>query len=332
MDLGQPRGQRAVDVDRNRPDLVHAEELLKAVDHALGSTQAEGGNHDLALKPGRAGDDRVQLLDQSVVGIELAIAVGALRDQHVDVLNGRRVGQEVRVSATQVAGEDEPARTAVFAIVDLDDRRAQDVPGVEVRQSHSRHDFMRLLVGQSLDPLDHPLDVDQLEERLGRFDMRVPEMGVAHVLALDPRTVAQHDVGDVAGGGSGVDRPGVSRADQAGQSPDVVVVGVRDDHRVERAGVERELTIRAVGIDPIGVKQPAVEQKSRRANLQKMGTARDLPGRAMERDSQPSHLPTIDGKDANTSIMTGSGKRHKTKQRTLRTAEFPTEPHGPLWI
>ena len=62
------------------------------------------------------------------------------------------------------------------------------------------------------------------------------------------------------------------------------------------AGVERELAVGAVGIDPIRVKQPAVEQKSCRANLQEMGAARDLPGRAVERDSQPSYLPTIDRK------------------------------------
>ena len=58
---------------------------------------------------------------------------------------------------------------------------------------------------------------------------------------------------------SGVNRPCVSGADQAGQPPDVVVMGVRDDHRIERAGVERELTVRAVGIDSIRVKQPTVE-------------------------------------------------------------------------
>ena len=55
-----------------------------------------------------------------------------------------RVGQQVRVAAAEVAGEDEPAVAAVFAIVDLDDRRAQDVAGVEVGQGHARHDFARL--------------------------------------------------------------------------------------------------------------------------------------------------------------------------------------------
>ena len=97
VDLGQPRGQRAVDVDRDRPDLVQREELLKAVDHPLGPAQAEGRDHDLALEPGCPRDDRVQLLDQPVVRVELAVAVGALGDQDVDILDRRRVGQEMRV-------------------------------------------------------------------------------------------------------------------------------------------------------------------------------------------------------------------------------------------
>ena len=56
------------------------------------------------------------------------------------------IGQEVRVAPAQVAGEDEPARPAVLAVIELDDRRAQDVPGVEVGQGHARHDLHRLAV------------------------------------------------------------------------------------------------------------------------------------------------------------------------------------------
>ena len=85
VDLGQAVGQRAVDVDRNRPDLVDGEQLLEAVDHPLGSAQAEGRDDDLALQPRGPGDDRVELLHQAVVGVELAVAVGALGDQDVDV-------------------------------------------------------------------------------------------------------------------------------------------------------------------------------------------------------------------------------------------------------
>ena len=179
-------------------------------------------------------------------------------------------------------------------VIELDDRRAQDVPRFEISQGHARHDFRRLVVRQALNPFDDPLDVDQVEQRLGGLDVGVAEMGVADFLALDPRTVAEHDVGDVAGGRRGVDWPGIAAADQAGQTPDVVVVGVRHDHRVQRAWVERELAVGAVGINSVRIEQPAVEQDSPGIDLQQMGAARDLSGRAVERDSQPNYLPTID--------------------------------------
>ena len=136
-------GQRAVDVDRDRPDLVDGEELLEAVDHPLGPPQAEGRDHDLALEPDGPRDDRVELLDQLVVRVELAVAVGALGDQDVDVLDDRRVGQEAHVPAAEVAGEDEPAVAAVLAVVELDHGRAEDVAGVEVGQRDARDDLGR---------------------------------------------------------------------------------------------------------------------------------------------------------------------------------------------
>ena len=53
-------------------------------------------------------------------------------------------------------------------------------------------------------------------------------------------------------------------------------------------GSNVKLAVRALGIDPVGVEQPAIEQDSLRTDLQQVGAARDLPGRAMERDSQPT--------------------------------------------
>ena len=67
--------------------MCDGEELLEAVDHPLRPAQAEGRDDDLALEPGGPGDDRVELLDQPVVGVELAVAVGALGDEDVDVLD-----------------------------------------------------------------------------------------------------------------------------------------------------------------------------------------------------------------------------------------------------
>ena len=156
--------------------------------------------------------------------------------------------------------------------------------------------------------------------------MRVAEMGVSHFFALDPRTVAEHDVGDIASGGSGVDRPGIPCPDEARQPPDVVVVGMRDDHRIERAGVKLEPTVRPVGIDAIRVKQPTIEQNPPRIDLQKMGTARDLPGRAVERDSQPGYLPTIDRAPA------GHGTCLRWATRMAHAGQLSLSRPDPSWI
>ena len=119
-------------------------------------------------------------------------------------------------------------------------------------------------------------------------------MGVANFFALNARTVAEHHVGDVAGGRSRVNRTGVTGPDQTRETTDVVVVGVRHDDRVECARVERELAVRAVGINSVRIKKPAVKQDPLGIDLQQVSASRDRPGRAMERDSQPNYLPTID--------------------------------------
>ena len=149
-----------------------------------------------------------------------------------------RVGKQAGVAPAQVAGEDEPPAAAVFGIIELHDRRAEDVPGVEVGQGHARHDLAWVVVSDPVQPLDDPFNVQQVKQRLGRLDVGMTQVGIAHLLALDPRTVAKHDAGDVGRGGCRVDRAVVPPFDQERKPADVVVMSVRDDHRVKRARVE----------------------------------------------------------------------------------------------
>ena len=221
------------------------------------------------------------------------VAVGALADEDVDVLDDRRVGEEPHVAPAEVAGEEEAAVAAVLAEVELHHRRAEDVAGVVERQVHAGEDLAGLGVGDALEPLDDPLDVGQVEQGLDRAVLAVAQVAVARILALDPGAVAEHDAEDVGRGVGGQDRPVVAGPDQAGEAADVVVVGVRDDHRVEVAGVERELAVRAVRVHPVGVEQAAIEQDPRPADLHQVGAARHLLRRAMERDAQPIILPPV---------------------------------------
>ncbi len=119
MDFGEPQRQGTVYINGDRADLVQGVQLLKAVNHPLGSPQAERRDDDLALEPRGSGDDRVQLLHQAIVRIELAITVGALGDQYINALNRSRIGKEVGAPAAQVAGEDESAWSAVLAEIEL---------------------------------------------------------------------------------------------------------------------------------------------------------------------------------------------------------------------
>src|SRR5262249_39518032 len=160
-----------------------------------------------------------------------------------------------------------------------------DVACIKIGQCDTRDDFPWFAVWQANEALHQHLHVDQLEQHLRNLDVWVSQVGVAHVLPLNARTVAEHDVCDGAGGWGGVDRPGVPGAYQAGESADVVVMCVRDDDGVQRARVERELPVWAARINPFGVKQPTVEQDPPGAKLQQMSAPGYLPGRAMKRDS-----------------------------------------------
>ena len=254
VNLREPIGQRAVHVDGNRPHLVDGKELHETEDHPLGSPQAERRDDHLALVSHGPGDDRVKLFHQAVIRVEFAIAVGALRDQDVDVSHRGRVGKQAGVAPAQVAGIDEPPAPAVFLEIDLDDGRAEDVPCVLESQAHSRNDLGCFRVADPAQPLHDPFHVQQVEQRLGCFNVGMPEVGVPHILALNSRTVAKHHARDVGRGRSGVNRPLEPRLDHARKPADVVVVRVRDDHRVHALGIEIELAIRTVRVDAIGIK------------------------------------------------------------------------------
>ena len=112
------------------------------------------------------GDDGVELLDELIVRVELLVAVSALGDEDVDILDRRRVGQESHVPTAEVAGEDEPSGLAVLDVIELGDRRAEDVAGVLVGQGDAVQDLGRLVVGEPLELLHDELDVGEFEEGL----------------------------------------------------------------------------------------------------------------------------------------------------------------------
>src|SRR5579864_5078748 len=120
------------------------------------------------------------------------------------------------VTTAEVAGEDEPPRAAVLAVVQLDDRRTQDVARVVVGELNVVEDLLRLTVVQTAEILDHPFDVGQFEQRFDGFGLRIAQVAVTRILALYAGAVTQHDADDGSRGARYVDWPLEAGAHETG--------------------------------------------------------------------------------------------------------------------
>jgi hypothetical protein len=124
--------------------------------------------------------------------------VGAVRDR-------RGVADDRRVRPAEVAGEDDaPRLLSRVARVDLDDRRAEDVPGVAERRRDARRDLDRLVVVERPEVLHRLFRVADVVEGLEepRVDLRslLPEalLGIEallHVVVRRPRAAATAALG-----------------------------------------------------------------------------------------------------------------------------------------
>ena len=96
-----------------------------------------------------------------------------------------------------------------------------------------------------LDPLELAHHALGVTFSVDRFDHRPAALFVAAVEVLDlglldAAGVGQHDLAQVAGGCRRIDRSLKARQHQLGQQAGVVDVGVGQQHRVDRARIERK--------------------------------------------------------------------------------------------
>jgi hypothetical protein len=163
------------------------------------------------------------------------VAVGGLHNDPVRRCHRYGLAHEQIVRAPHVAREQQgPAFD-----VEGHGRRAQDVPGAVEGGRHARRDMGRRVKRQVCQAPQRQHGVFFGVERLGRLVARgVMPVGEGRALFLDAAAVRQQQLAQVDGGRRGQHHPFETLANQQRQRARVVQVRVREQHRVNAAGVE----------------------------------------------------------------------------------------------
>ena len=141
-----------------------------------------------------------------------AATVGRLDE---DVVRGRQVGRvadDRRPRSAEVAGADDDPLIAAVLDPQPDDRRAEDVAGVEERRPDTGRDLALLVVVDRAEVLDRPLGILDRVQRQRRDRCRSPAAGSGGP--------ASGSIGGHAGGGSGSTR-GLDVLASFGRVPDL---------------------------------------------------------------------------------------------------------------
>ena len=92
---------------------------MQRVNEQLRAPHRERRNNHLSAVVQRVGEQCSDFVRQSGLCCVLAVAVGALDKQHIDVLDGLRVTKDRVVAPADVAAEQQPAFRVIF--VDVED-------------------------------------------------------------------------------------------------------------------------------------------------------------------------------------------------------------------
>src|SRR5690606_36023148 len=157
-----------------------------------------------------------------VVGVR-AVAIGGFDDDVVCVQYiFRSIHDRVAVAA-EIAGEYD----AGSADVDLRGGGAENVSGPAQRQPGASGQARFLVKGNIDEFRQHALRIDDTVQGQRRLVFRRAfAVGVFRILFLQPGAVEQNELGDVVGGGSGVDLAFEAFQQQPGQIAAVIEVGM----------------------------------------------------------------------------------------------------------
>ena len=236
--------------------------LLQVIRQDLRAADAEGRNDHPAAGLARLGDDPDQPFLHPAHIVVAAVGVRALGDEIIGCGQGRRgVAQDRLAGAAQVAGVEQPhgGRAVEFH---QDDRRAQEVPGLQERgpQAVAQADGGAVVGAREerLRGLGVGDAVERLDLLLGpRGPLGVPELGI---FLLDMGRVGQHDAAQVGRGRRRVNPPAEPLPHQARQVAAVVDVGVREEDRLQVGRREGERLVPPSRLVAVPLHQAAIQR------------------------------------------------------------------------
>lgn len=304
VDLVGADGHGAVEKHRLLRQAPLVVEAAKVIQQVLGAAHGEGRNQHIAAIAVGLLENPGQLVDGFLAAAVVTVAVGRLHQYYVGAVEEGRVLHQRRTGVAQIAGEHQTPGQVVVVNFQFHYGRAENMPGIVEGQADARRHFMGLAVGQRLASLEGALGVHRVVQR---FDFRLaqarpPLVFPLGVVLLDVRRIQQHQLDQLAGGLGGKDRPAKTRGDQARQEPGVIQVGMGQDHRMDRCGIERERLFVGLFLLAAPLAHAAFEQHAAAlAGFEQVARTGDLLDGAEEREQ--GHVRSPRAKEADQLIV-----------------------------
>ena len=278
-DRGRLAGHRRIDIDLERRHAAVTHQIGQHIEHLLRPPDGKCRNdHIAALLVQRVMKGLDDFVERLVQLFMQAIAVSRFDEQNVRFVDQRRIVQHRSIGLAEVAGKHQLAGFPAVLQPQLDDRRAENMPGVTQTAAYTGCRNKGLAVSHRPQLLQAGLRLGhRIERRLHparrcRLAITVTQNPLAFLL-LNVRTVEQQHLQQIDGRRRRVDRPLVAEHGQAWQQARVVDVRVCKQHKIDFPDIERQgAQIFRVGVTP-ALKHAAIDKKTACIALdQKAGT------------------------------------------------------------
>ena len=248
-DFGSGAGQRRVHIDLEIGDGFYHTFLLHLpdeVEELLGASHRKGGDdHVAALAEGLVDDLGQSFGVVAVLVLVEPVAVGALGEDIVGLVNVLGVPDDGLVLVADVARKDDFTGFALFSQPHLGAGRTQQVAGVGKAHLHPGHRLYELAIfagfqmGEGFFRVSHGIE-GLHRGTVGPFALLILPLGVA---LLNVGRVAEHDGKNLAGQPGTADGTGIALLVEQGNASGVVDVGMGHHDGVDTARKEGKLGV-----------------------------------------------------------------------------------------